>query len=871
MKAWVRAPRVGRDHCFPQTIKYFFTNIFLLWYACVKVTHKGIRMFTLTLFAALVTFGNIVEANPFQKKEEKEVCPPGPQHLRAAVRHIEAGGIGYNKGYSTLDIFLATDPNQWYLMPFLDLRGHVFNDGKFATNAGLGARAKWGCRAYGVNAYYDYRNTHRRIYNQVGAGLETLGSVWDFRINGYLPVGKKISDPFNIEFDSFEGNSILVKRRFQYAMKGLDGEVGFHFGKTANFDFYAAAGPYYFKGKMGPAAVGGKARVAGYYKEYVTLEVSDSWDSVFKNNVQGQVTLSYPFGPKSRPCVIKDCCPDTCDFATTLAMRMVQPVARQEIIVVDSHSKTEAAYNFVIFVDNESSSLGTFDSPYPTLMAAQDNSKSWDIIYVYPGDGTTMGMDDGIMLKGWQRLWGSGVGHSLKTDLGTIFIPAMTKNSPLITSMGVGVTLASNNEVSGFTILDTEDSAISGEGRLGNLSISSCNILACCTASFNSAINLAYTGGAGACVMNHLTVLDTTTGESGAGEGVFVDLTGGANVRLFIGNSTFSGNSFPIDIEAENGSSAVVNATIRNNVIMNNTDEIFLLSYSDSRLPCKFSLNNNLIVGPEDANDETAIYVEVGGIAKASFISKNNSITNTLVNEQDGIFINSFDYSKLNVTVDGCAFTGTFNPLDIEAFDYSNMNVAINRNVMTGNSNALFISSESDSSLPQIYSMNRNLITGTTDDFGFDAEFSRGTIVQFTATRNAFIDNSDEANFSFANTGDSTLMLSSNFFNTRNDTGLTINKSVSGHLLAVLKDNIATDNNGDGIFIGKANDASTICVAMRGNSSSNNSNNDYGLDNIGGTFNLAPCNVSDLNTGVFDITGTVIPVHSCSTLLACPP
>ena len=167
--------------------------------------------------------------------DEIEPCQDGKRHYRVSARHIEAGGIGYSQGYTTLEGFFAPDPQQWLLMPFLDLRGHVFNNGKMAANAGLGFRGISGCRTYGLNAYYDYRNTKRLHYNQVGVGLETLGTLWDFRINGYLPVGRKMTSPYNVQFGSFSGHYLLLSQKRQFAMKGADAEIGFHFGKISKF------------------------------------------------------------------------------------------------------------------------------------------------------------------------------------------------------------------------------------------------------------------------------------------------------------------------------------------------------------------------------------------------------------------------------------------------------------------------------------------------------------------------------------------------------------------------------------------------------------------------------------------------------------
>ncbi|HSX11315.1 MAG TPA: hypothetical protein VLF94_06355, partial [Chlamydiales bacterium] len=107
------------------------------------------------------------------RKEEN--CPDGKQHYRATLRHIEKGGIGYEDGYTTLEAFLSSDPSQWRVTPFLDVRGHLSDSGKWAANAGTGLRFLWKNRAYGVNTYYDYRNTDHFNSHQIGAGLETLG------------------------------------------------------------------------------------------------------------------------------------------------------------------------------------------------------------------------------------------------------------------------------------------------------------------------------------------------------------------------------------------------------------------------------------------------------------------------------------------------------------------------------------------------------------------------------------------------------------------------------------------------------------------------------------------------------------------------
>ena len=245
-----------------------------------------------------------------------------PKHQRASIRHIESGGIGYNQGYTTAETFLASDPDQGSLIPFLDARGHVFNNGKLAANAGIGVRGITENRVYGINAYYDYRNTTKLHYNQIGLGLETLGTLWDFRINGYLPVGKKL-------LISLE-HATASSRKYRFAMKGADAEIGFHFGKCSSWNFYAGAGPYYYIGPIAHNAWGGKVRASSSYKSYVSLEISDSYDSQFHNRFQGQISFNFPFGPNPKYRKAEN----SNKLNEALSCRIVQPVGRNEIIVV---------------------------------------------------------------------------------------------------------------------------------------------------------------------------------------------------------------------------------------------------------------------------------------------------------------------------------------------------------------------------------------------------------------------------------------------------------------------------------------------------------------------------------------------------------
>jgi len=440
-------------------------------------------------------------------------CQEDSRPFRVLVKHIEGGGIGYNQGYSTLGGFFSL--NKYSVIPFVDLRGHVFNDGKFAANAGFGVRGLLRSIVLGMHAYYDYRQSSHQHYNQVGLGLEVLSARWEGRVNGYLPFGRKKSSPFDKRinetissvssssttpffFDSFRKHHMLIsqqtetltttttttrkKDKIEFAMKGVDAEIGYHVFRNKHFDVFTGIGPYYFKGYFDKKAIGGKARLTANLSEYFYATGIYSNDSLFHSRLQGEVGINIPFGRRKSVKTHENL---SCNDVLALNERLVQPVNRQEIIVLNRHQRTFV--NTVVtktsrikettsiainpntglpwhfqFVNNQSSSTGTFESPFNTLLDAQNASLPFDVIYVFAGDKTTTGMNQGIVLQNNQKLFGSGVSHELVTTKGSIEIPALSHSLPSIANSTNTVVLADNNEVSGFKIFS------GGNGIVGN-------------------------------------------------------------------------------------------------------------------------------------------------------------------------------------------------------------------------------------------------------------------------------------------------------------------------------------------------------------------------------------------------------------------
>ena len=354
------------------------------------------------------------------------------------LRHRESGGVGYSKGYTSLDYLLTAQGGKAEFL--LDLRGHVFNDARLAGNTGVGFRYALYDDSYriGTNFFYDFRSTNHFFANQVGAGLEFLSHAWDVRLNGYLPVGRK-RDFEEKRFHHFAGNHAFVYRKLHAALPCIDGEVGTTFG----CHWYAAAGTYYlFSDHDHHISTnntwGGKARVDVTLGRYVGLGVSVTYDSIFHARVQGILTLNIPLGPRLK---------------TQKKGRSLQqvPIVRNEIIPVQVKRKTHDILTVggdssdpvrFLFVNNTASGGdGSFERPFSSLKEAESHSKTSDVIYVFPGNGTPERMDEGIVLKNHQVLASSGA----PLNLPAVEIPAMTPGvTPVITNVQPNKPVVSN-------------------------------------------------------------------------------------------------------------------------------------------------------------------------------------------------------------------------------------------------------------------------------------------------------------------------------------------------------------------------------------------------------------------------------------------
>jgi hypothetical protein len=605
-------------------------------------------------------------------------CDPAPHFYRAEIKHREHQGIGYKTGYTSLDLFVPYWDNGTSFL-FVDGRGHIFDNGKWAANGGLGLRYlidNWNM-FFGINAYYDFRQAeHRGNFHQVGGGVEFLGKVWDVRGNLYWPVGSttQLDKPGSLYF---KGYNALLKRRAQYAMRGGNGEVGAYFISRKYFKGHLAAGGYYFTSShIKKKAVGPTVRLTAEISPYFTLEGQYSYDPVFKNIVQGVIALNIPFGPR----VNTNSTGTSCSGRFKLEQRVIEPVQRFEIIVEKDKKQTFYALSSLtgkplnfIFVNNLAPDAdGSFERPYPTLLQAESNSKSGDAIYVHAGDGTSKGMDEGITLKDNQMLLGSASPFTFSTKLGAKTMAPQSSISPTVTTGNSNIIeLANNNVINGLNILQTIETASiqSPFHSLTSLTVTNNTFTATGIAETMSyAIKLDSLVTSGTITISNNTINQFISGLRIATKGSY---------SLTVSSNTMNNNFLCLDI-FPTGPGAVALS------VLNNTLQSFSGSSSSFSY---FDINSSAFTAVVTAVVENNIINLIPTDANAFFFFGNGSLLlkNNTINSTSGalsVYIQSaLTSSYLTAVIRNNTLTGGFGVFN------SNVMVKILENTSPGNAN----------------------------------------------------------------------------------------------------------------------------------------------------------------------------------------
>lgn len=152
---------------------------------------------------------------------------------------------GSKRSLGEADLFLPLAQNDRTLI-FANLRGRFDDNSSREGNLGIGWRqmqeSGWN---FGLYGYFDRRRSDSgNYYNQATLGAEALGRNWDFRANGYLPVGTRVrtlgstggTTTAAISGTEIQVTTSAIWTREERSLKGFDAEVGW---RTPLFDYEA--------------------------------------------------------------------------------------------------------------------------------------------------------------------------------------------------------------------------------------------------------------------------------------------------------------------------------------------------------------------------------------------------------------------------------------------------------------------------------------------------------------------------------------------------------------------------------------------------------------------------------------------------------
>lgn len=307
-------------------------------------------------------------------------------------------------------------------------------------------------RIFGVNAFYDYRDTGISTFNQVGVGIETLGKFFDFRANGYIVVGDdKKSYGESFRTGDFVGQNVdLIRTVFnEVALTGGEGEIGVPI--IAHWGLKGYVGGYYYNGPDDDGFGGVKGRLEERFTDDFDIGVTVSHDEHF--GVSAMFSAAYRFGGgHAKKGAARN---------IVVARRADRVQRNQQIVVTkDQDVSSIIATNLagtpieVVHVDSAAApgGDGTVEHPFMTLGQAQAGSVPDDIIFAH---AASIFNGQSIVLQDNQRFLGEGVQHFILTPQGTFLLPGMIGGAqpqifgPTNTTV---VTLANNNEVRNFFI-----------------------------------------------------------------------------------------------------------------------------------------------------------------------------------------------------------------------------------------------------------------------------------------------------------------------------------------------------------------------------------------------------------------------------------
>lgn len=651
-------------------------------------------------------------------------------------------GLGYDKGYQTFGVFqpIVIEPDE--LLLFVNPRGIITYDGQLAGNVGAGLRYFDPAiqRMFGGGFWWDHDDTGFTNYDQLGISLESLGNMLDFRVNGYLPT----NDDEKFVSQYYNGNVFFLNQNLglgrnlvtQSPMKGFDFEAGGGLPGIGDLGLRTYAGGYYLQGEGRGATYGVRGRAELLITQDVWAQVAVTHDQLFGTNVTASA-IWYWGNPDSPRFFHRQ----------PVRERMYNEMVRNYRIAVHEQVLQEVVLALraggvggsggaagtpleIVHVDNTAAAGGDGSIERPLNFLPTTTGSNVDIVYVHRGNGTSSNMSNGITLNDFQRLLGEGFPHQIASLQGTFLLPGNTPGAfPTITNSNAGgsaVTLANNNEVAAFNIVNPALNGIIGTGinnfNLHHLNITGANLGG--PVGSGVGVNLTNVTGVG-------TIVDSSFNGNNA-QGIRVANTGGT-LDLTIARVNGNGNLNSI-LASQTGGTMVL-SVIESTTSLNSGDGISIAVAGGA------TFNGNVNGITSNSNGGNGLNMTVDGVGTNAAISVTNSTLNG--NTLNGLLFTTTNNAVLNAYLLNNVSTISNNLLagvSFQASSLSQTNAILSRNVISGNGSFGVQATGTDANL--------NLVMGT---FSEDANFNGAIDAGEDANGNGIIDS--DGNFLSANRG----------------------------------------------------------------------------------------------------------------------
>lgn len=273
------------------------------------------------------------------------------------------------------------------------LEGNLqLNDGdpSFSLNVGHRGYDLEHNRVRGGYIGVDGRETGESTFFQLASGYERIDDDWEFRLNGYLPIGERTNTIQNSNTDTiigassgFAGNQLVLsairqrQRILQQedALGGFDAEIGTELADWTGGELMGYAGGYLLSGEE--SSLGGQLRIAANFESNFNAGLSLQHDRLFGTTVALSVSATWPnfrFQDEDEAAFEEEFevpirLRDSIARRTNVAVNMI---SESEIIVTEQteplrNPEEEEDYRFIHVALGGASGDGTYETPFSTL------------------------------------------------------------------------------------------------------------------------------------------------------------------------------------------------------------------------------------------------------------------------------------------------------------------------------------------------------------------------------------------------------------------------------------------------------------------------------------------------------------------------